>query len=188
MDISAEIFLRELKLEDLEDYLYWNNPSREHHKYNGPYYAKKTEEELGEYVNELRARLLNKEENVLKNKKIIADKHTDEIIGLVNWYWKSEETLWMEVGIVIFNENYWGRSIGYKALKRWIDEIFIDNPQLVRLGLSTWSGNKRMIRLAENLGLKCEAIYRKARIVENEYYDSVSYGILREEWKDIMKE
>ena len=43
---------------------------------------------------------------MLENKKIIADFESDEIIGQVNWYWKSKETLWMEIGLVIFNENY----------------------------------------------------------------------------------
>lgn len=40
-----------------------------------------------------------------------------------------------------------------------------------------------MVKLAEKLGLKLEARYRKARIVAGTYYDSVSYGILREEWE-----
>jgi len=65
----------------------------------------------------------------------------------------------------------------------WIDETFDQNPKLIRLGLSTWSGNERMINLAEKIGLKREAVYRKARIVDKQYYDSVSYGILKEEWK-----
>ncbi len=41
-----------------------------------------------------------------------------------------------------------------------------------------------MMALAEKLGFKKEAEYRKARIVDGQYYDSVSYGILREEWYD----
>lgn len=180
---SMNIILRELEIKDLEDYLYLNNPLREFHKFNGPYYRQRSEEELKKYVEELREQLLKGERNVLKNKKIIANKDTDEIIGQVNWYWKSEETLWMEVGIVIFNENYWGDGIGYTALKMWIDEIFNKNPQFIRIGLTTWSGNIRMMRLAEKLGLKKEAVYRKARIVDNQYYDSVSYGILKEEWQ-----
>lgn len=116
------------------------------------------------------------------DKKIIADKETDEIIGEVNWYWKCEETLWMELGIVIFNENYWGKNIGYLALKLWITEKFNENPKLVRMGMSTWSGNERMMKLAEKLGFQKEATYRKARIVNGEYFDAVSYGILREDW------
>jgi len=85
--------------------------------------------------------------------------------------------------IVIFNDDYWGWGIGYQALRMWIDETFDQNPKLIRLGLSTWSGNGRMMNLAEKLGFKKEAVYRKARIVDNLYYDSVSYGILKEEWQ-----
>lgn len=181
--MKSSIILRELEIKDLEDYFYWNHPCREFHKLNGPYFKKDSEEELREYVKQIGILLQNGEKGVLKNKKIIADKKTDVIIGQVNWYWKSEETLWMEVGVVIFNENYWGKGIGYEALKSWINEIFDNNTKLIRIGLSTWSGNIRMIKLAEKLGLKCEAVYRKARIVENEFYDSVSYGILREEWE-----
>jgi putative hydrolase of HD superfamily len=182
MTRSINIILRELEIKDLDDYLYWNHPSREFHKFNGPYYGKKNEEELRKYIEDLKALLLNGEKNVLRNKKIVANKDTDEIIGEVNWYWKSQETLWMEIGIVIFNEDYWGKGIGYTALKMWIDEIFVENPKLKRIGLSTWSGNERMMKLAEKLGLLKEAVYRKARIVNNQYYDSVSYGVLKEEW------
>lgn len=181
--LPINIILRELELKDLEDYFYWNHPSREFHKFNGPYYGKKSEEELRKSIEDLKLEFLKGEKNVLKNKIIIANEDTDEIIGLVNWYWKSQETLWMEVGIIIFNENYWGNGIGYEALKMWIDKVFAKNPKLVRLGLSTWSGNERMMKLAEKLGLKKEAVYRKARIVDNNYYDSISYGILKEEWQ-----
>lgn len=187
MTKATNIILREIEIKDLEDYLYWNHPSREFHKYNGPYYGRSSEEELKKYVEELRTLLLSGQKNVLKNKKIIADLETDEIIGQVNWYWKSQETLWMEIGIVIFNENYWGKGIGYTSLKLWIDELFGEKPELVRLGLSTWSGNIRMMKLAEKLGLSKEAVYRKARIVDNQYYDSVSYGILKEEWENLSK-
>lgn len=177
------IVLRDLEIKDLEDYLYWNHPTREFHKYNGPYYGRSNDEELKKYVEDLRIALLKGEKNAFKNKEIIANKDTDEIIGQVNWYWKSQETLWMEIGIVIFNENYWGNGIGYIALKMWIDKIFKERPELIRLGLSTWSGNIRMMKLAEKLGLVKEAVYRKARIVDNQYYDSISYGILRDEWQ-----
>ncbi len=183
MDNSINLIIRELEMKDLTDFLYWNHPSREFHKFNGPYYGRKNEEELRKYIEEIKELFRIGASNVLKNKKIVANKDTDEIVGQVNWYWKSEETLWMEIGIVIFNENYWGKGIGYEALKLWIDEIFDENPKLVRLGLSTWSGNLRMMHLAEKLGFLKEAVYRKARIVNNEYYDAISYGILKEEWE-----
>ena len=109
----------------------------------------------------------------------------NELIGEVSWYWKSEETLWLEIGIVIFSEKYWKKSIGYKALKMWINEIFVTKKEIVRIGLTTWSGNTGMLRLADKIGLKKEAEYRKARIVDGNYFDSISYGILREEWNEL---
>ena len=39
-----------------------------------------------------------------------------------------------------------------------------------------------MIKLAEKLGLVCEARIRKVRYFNGVYYDSVKYGILREEF------
>ncbi|MBF4692379.1 GNAT family N-acetyltransferase [Fusibacter ferrireducens] len=180
--MQMSIILRDLKVEDLEAYFKLNHPDRAFHKFNGPYFKKDTLEGLENYIALLRSKFESGEQNPLDQKKIIADAQTDEIIGTVNWYWKSEETNWMEIGIVIFNEDYWGKGIGKKALSLWIDNVFADHPELVRLGLTTWSGNHRMMKLAEHLGFKKEAVYRKARIVEQEYYDSISYGILKEEW------
>lgn len=178
---ADEIILRDLEVSDLDSYFYWNLPSREFHNYNGPYYRKMNEIELREHVDSLRVKLENGA--VLDQEKIITHALTNEILGAVNWYWKSEETFWMEIGIVIFNEDYWGKGIGYIALKKWVDRIFESNQKLVRLGLTTWSGNNRMIKLAQKLTFRCEAVYRKARIVNGEYYDSISYGVLREEWE-----
>lgn len=177
-----EFVLRDLKISDLDTYFRWKHPSREFRKYNGPYFKQETEEELRVIVDEYRKKLKRGKTNVLSDKKIIANKITDEIIGEVNWYWKSKETLWMELGIVIFNEEYWGQGFGYQILKLWINNKFNENPKLIRLGMTTWSGNIGMMKLSEKLGFKKEAVYRKARIVNGKYYDSVSYGILREEW------
>jgi putative hydrolase of HD superfamily len=174
-------------MKDLDSYLYWKHPGREHHKYNGPYYLRETEEELKILGEELASRIRSGSGQVMRNKKVVVDLNADELVGEVNWYWKSQETFWMEVGLVIFNEKYWGQGLGTVILISWITEIFKDFPELVRIGLSTWSGNERMMRLSEKIGLKKEAVYRKARIVQGKYYDSVSYGILREEWEDLRR-
>ena len=39
-----------------------------------------------------------------------------------------------------------------------------------------------MIGLAQKLGYREEARFRKARIVDGEFYDGLGYGILRDEW------
>lgn len=182
MKEKIDIRLRKFESKDLEQYEYWNHPSKEFHKYNGPYYKKETVAELKDLVEKWRKEFLTGEVKQLKNWKAIVNSENDDLIGIVTWYWKSEETNWLEIGIVIFNENYWGQGIGFTAGKLWIDELFSIKPELVRLGLTTWSGNPRMMKLSEKLGMKKEAEYRKARIVNGKYYDSVSYGILKEEW------
>lgn len=185
--MNFPIALRPLYLKDLDDYIHWMHPSRKFNEYDAPYFAQKTEKELLDYKETLKNALLQSASGSLQTKKMIVDSHNDALIGQVTRYWKSRETLWMEFGIIIFNEEYWGLGIGKQALTLWVDELFATYPDLVRLGCSTWSGNLRMIRLAESVGFVKEAVYRKARIVRGEYYDSLSYGILREEWQSLRQ-
>jgi len=177
-----KIILRKMKLNDLDAYYELTHPSRAYHQFNGPYFKKQTESELKVKLQEWRISFESGDLSFINNRMLIVDGVTDVLIGEVSWYWKSEETNWMEIGIVIFNDAYWGKGIGYVALQKWIDHLFAEFPELVRLGLTTWSGNKRMMQLSEKLGMKLEAVYRNARIVAAVYYDSISYGVLKPEW------
>ncbi|GLX70263.1 GNAT family N-acetyltransferase [Paenibacillus glycanilyticus] len=105
-----------------------------------------------------------------------------EIIGTVVYYWEDKPSLWLELGITIYSPAHWSGGYGTEALTLWIDYLFEAMP-LVRVGLTTWSGNKRMIRCAEKLGMMMEARIRKVRLHQGEYYDSIRMGILREEWE-----
>jgi RimJ/RimL family protein N-acetyltransferase len=105
----------------------------------------------------------------------------DILIGTVSYYWEHEPSNWLEVGITIYQVKYWQKGYGKKALEQWIDYLFSTLP-LVRVGLTTWSGNTKMMKLAEKLGMKQEACLRKCRLWQGQYYDSIRYGILREEW------
>lgn len=179
------IKLRKIKICDLEKYEYWKSPEHSYHLLNGPYYKKDNVSKIKDQI-ELLRNDLRSGKNVLDNKRLIVDEF-DEIIGEVSWYWKSEETNWLEIGIVIFDDNFWGKGIGYIALKYWIHEVFTEKTEIIRIGLTTWSGNIGMINLAKKLGMQEEARYRLARIVNGEYFDSVSYGMLRTEWESIER-
>lgn len=178
------ILLRPITISDLKAYEYWKLPIHKYQKLNGPYFKKRTRDEVKAYIKRLNTIFQESIENPLPNRQLIVNE-SDKIIGEVSWYWKSEETLWMEIGIVIFDEKYWGKGIGFQAMNLWITQLFKTKKNIVRLGLTTWSGNIGMMKLSKKLGLKQEALYRKARIVNGVYYDSVSYGILREEWESI---
>lgn len=105
-----------------------------------------------------------------------------ELIGMVSYYWEHEESLWLEMGIVIFQPDYWSGGYGTRALRLWINHLFQTMP-LVRVGYTTWSGNERMIQVGYKLGMTMEARLRKCRLYEGVYYDSIRMGMLREEWE-----
>ena len=105
----------------------------------------------------------------------------DKPIGTVSFYWENEPTRWLEVGIIIYRSDMWAKGIGFKALVPWITHMFATK-EIARVGLTTWSGNPRMMACAEKLGMKQEARLRKVRYFNGVYYDSVKYGVLREEW------
>jgi len=102
-------------------------------------------------------------------------------IGTVSYYWEHEPSRWLEAGVLIFDPAHWNGGYGTEALSLWVDHLFASMP-LVRVGITTWSGNPRMIRAAEKAGLRLEGRLRKVRYWQGEYYDSIRMGVLREEW------
>lgn len=107
-----------------------------------------------------------------------------EVVGYLTCYWENKETRWLDVGITIFSSKYWGNAIGQRALRLWISFIFKKTAHLARIGLTTWSGNLRMMKCAERIGMRLEGRIRSVRYYQGEYYDSLHYGVLREEWQE----
>lgn len=107
-----------------------------------------------------------------------------ETVGIITYYWEHRSSNWLEIGIVIYNSNYWNGGYGKEALRIWISYLFKNLP-IVRVGLTTWSGNVRMIRAAEKVGMCLEGRMRKCRIYQGVYYDSIRMGMLREEWDEL---
>jgi RimJ/RimL family protein N-acetyltransferase len=176
---GKRLTLRDIETKDRPSLIHWLQPDHEWHKTNGPYYPKAQAEEIPGIVdNWLTADLPD-----LRQRMLIVNNETDQLIGMVNRYWISKETHWPALGIMLFDSAVWGKGLGYEALGLWCEYLLETNPLFVRLDLRTWSGNIGMIKLAEKLGFMREATFRKARIVEGAYYDGLGYGILRDEWE-----
>nr|WP_319485026.1 GNAT family protein [uncultured Cohaesibacter sp.] len=178
-----KIALRPIKLEDLPQYRKLIAPTQAFHRLNGPYLGMPTAADQNKKIMEFGFELTKP--NPSFNFELIFEEEDGRILGEVSYYWKDQRTNWLEVGIVLFNQTDWGRGIGTVALPLWIDRQLTERPALVRIGLTTWSGNAGMMALAERIGLKLEACYRKARILDGKYFDSLSYGILREDWNQL---
>ncbi len=183
MKQESRVILRDWLVKDLDEYAFWNTGKRKWMDYDAPYYSKPSAQETQRRVEEYERKISHNDWPIPRKQLVIASKNTDELIGTVSWYWQSEETNWKSIGIALYDEHHWGKGLGYEALYLWVTYLFRECKEIVRLDLRTWSGNKGMMRLAEKLGFREEARFRKARIVDGCYYDSIGMGILREEWE-----
>ncbi len=177
--IGTKVELHENTPDNLAELYYWRfeDKEREAKKWNGPYIPEKQmtkEEHQHSWMNEDEISA-----GVPTSLVIIAE---GKVIGYVGAYWIDKNTNWLETGIVIYDPAYWNGGYGTEAYKLWLDFLFAST-DLHRLGMSTWSGNERMIRVAERLGMTQEACIRKARTVGGEYFDAIKMGLLREEWE-----
>lgn len=107
----------------------------------------------------------------------------ERIVGLLTYQF-IDGTLkqWLEFGIVIYDKKFWNKGLGTKISKVWIDYLFVLYPYIQRVGFTTWSGNLGMMKVADNLNMTLEARVRKVRYYKNEYWDSIKFGILRDEF------
>lgn len=104
-------------------------------------------------------------------------------VGVVTFYWQDERTRWLEAGVVIYDPARWGQGIATRALTQWVTHLF-ETQVIERVGMTTWSGHARMMACAERLGFTLEGRLRKVRYHEGVYYDSIKYGVLRQEWAE----
>lgn len=178
---GERICVRDWLAHDVEPYAAWQAPHHAWRRTDGPYYPPPSPEQIERTCARIQ-RAVGGEVPDVRVRLVIADRQTDRLIGTVSRYWQSEETRWLSVGLGIYDEGLWGRGLGYEALGLWCDYLLSAPLGLARLDLRTWSGNIGMMRLAEKLGFQREATFRKARVVDGQFYDGLGYGMLREEW------
>ncbi|MEM5003987.1 GNAT family protein [Priestia megaterium] len=176
MRINNNLHMRALNEEDLKPYweLVYRESNPEWKKWDAPYYEHKNLS-YEDFLNEKKTSLIQTDNRwgLFVN---------NQLIGIVSYYWEHKPSNWLETGIVIYDSNYWNGGYGTIFFRNWIEHLFTTLP-LVRVGFTTWSGNERMIRLGEKLGMKLEGRLRKCRLYNGVYYDSIRMGVLREEWE-----
>ena len=182
--IGKKVLLREATQEDANTLYYWKyeEKNQEAKKQNAPYIPERrlTREK---YISSWK-----KEYELFPSvPRILAIIINEKTVGTVSCYWVDKHTNWLETGLVIYDPDYWSGGYGTEAYRMWIEFLF-ESTHLHRLGMSTWSGNIRMIKTAAKIGMKEEARVREARIVNGEYVDSVKMGMLRREWNKKMQQ
>jgi RimJ/RimL family protein N-acetyltransferase len=178
-----KIILRDWQAQDQKAFVKWLQPGQRWKELDGPYYPLVGAEEVAGLVGELNRRLAQNDWPEPRDLMIVADKTTNNLLGIVTRSWESRETNWLTLGIIIYDPAVWGQGRGHEALGLWSDYLLAQMPELPRLDLRTWSGNPNMMRLALKLGYLEEARFRHARDYNGQSYDGLGYGILRQEWE-----
>ena len=98
--------------------------------------------------------------------------------GLFSFDWTSRSA---EVGISVYNPEYWGKSYGVESLNLVLGFAFKDL-NLNRVELEVFDFNTRAHTCYLKVGFKEIGRKRKARFIDGQYHDGILMDILREEW------
>jgi RimJ/RimL family protein N-acetyltransferase len=186
--VGDGVVLRDWRPADVAAYQEWLRPEHEWHQTNGPYYGTPSETEVDQIAARLERvagadvalRPVPRQSLVIPDPDA-ADPATGSLVGVASWYWESEPTDWRRMGLVIVDPAYWGKGLGTRALRLWTTYLF-ETTDARRLDFATYSGNQAMLAIGRKLGFVEEGRFRKARPWRGVDYDSVVYGVLREEW------
>lgn len=160
------IKLWEVSYRDNLEWMKWNGPY-----FNDPVYSEEA------FINNIGPKYyLNQEDTGLVL-------YNDEIIGMVSYHFADGALKhWIEFGIVIYRNDLWGLGLGSRICRLWMNHLFTKYDQIPHLGFTTWSGNLGMMGIGESLNMTLEARIRKVRYTQGQYWDSIKYGILRNEF------
>ncbi len=163
--------LREQSTQDALQLAYWlTDPQAEWKQWDAPYYHAANAQKDGAQSDHLPS-----------NERMIAVE--GQAIGMVTRHPEQPQAGgWWELGILIYDPQFWGGGTGTQALRDWTGLTFAETGAHV-LTLSTWSGNERMIRAGLRVGYRECARVREARLWKGVRYDSVRLDLLRREWE-----
>lgn len=113
----------------------------------------------------------------------IARKADDKIIGTTTLFRLDEQSRRAEIGYIL-NRRFWGNGFAGEALTALLDFAF-EKMNLHRIEADIEPRNAASVKTVERLGFKREGLLRERWIVGGELQDSLVYGLLRSDWKNL---
>ncbi len=133
--------------------------------------VKKTREQLEERIGKL------EDDYYFFSIRTLAE---DALIGvtMIRVGWVNADGI---IGIAIGDRDRWGKGFGTDAIRLLVQYAFMElNLRRVTLGVNAY--NTRAIRSYEKVGFVNEGVTRGDVYRENQRYDSLTMGLLREQW------
>jgi ribosomal-protein-alanine N-acetyltransferase len=84
---------------------------------------------------------------------------------------------WGEYGILIGNQSYWGKGVGFEVSNAVIDFCFEGNLKLRKINLGVRAENIAAIALYNKLGFEIEGVYKKHSVTTTGFDDVLRMSI-----------
>lgn len=198
---NDHLILRDFLQSDMEKRIDWEQNETEWQLWDAPWEyegltAEERREELEEYIRTMQGwaeRCQSLSPDAMRYSFQIVIKEENRYIGWVNAYDIDDAYCYTEgeghctVGIDIPDREARGKGYGRQALTLFIDYLLMRGVK--EIYTQTWSGNQRMIHIAEKMGF--EECDRKEgiRMVRGERYDGLTFRLnlkcFRNKWQNI---
>ncbi len=191
MEIQFEnIVLRDMKESDIEDYVRWYTTKIEWMDWDAPWETETLDADTErrrwtEYYESVKTMPDNRIRTGFEIE--YAGKHIGWVSSYLldeNYHWvqaeniKEGQKVYRTIGVGICESENWGQHIGTNAFRAFIQ--YYTDLGCKEICTETWSGNIRMIRVAEKLGFQeCNRVIDECE-VRGKKYDSLTF-ILRTE-------
>jgi len=173
--IGNKIYLREIEPADLnENYQQWFN-DEEVCQFNSHHRFPNYKQDMDNYYNTI---IKSKNNLILA----IILKKTDKHIGNISLQSIDFINRSAEFAIIIGDKSSWGKGVGGEAVDLVINHGF-GQLNLNRIYCGTSRENIGMQRLAEKFGFKKEGIFRQAFFKNDQYHDTIIYGLTRDRYE-----
>ena len=110
--------------------------------------------------------------------------HDDEVVGEVSCYCIDGDREKLAIGIGIPPLSARRKGYAYAALTLFMEHLFETRDILYT---QTWSGNVRMLALAEKLGFKEVIRLKNLREVDGKKYDGLTFAVTKTEFIKLSK-
>jgi len=179
--VSDRVILRDPRPEDVEARLRWVTVEVAWQDWDAPWEGKALTPP--ERVEEARISLREKIAQPLPTPRVQLwiQAIDGPLLGWVNHYYHDLAARSVSAGINICESAYRGRGLGTEAFRLWIGYVFA-NLEVEEVRTATWSGNVRMVRLAEKCGFTLVTREMDKREVQGRRYDGLGFSLCRQAW------
>jgi RimJ/RimL family protein N-acetyltransferase len=107
---------------------------------------------------------------------------TDQLIGATGFHEIDFRCRHASFGIVLGDKSAWGKGYGTEATRLLLGYAF-ESLNLNRVWLHVYEYNARALRVYDKLGFRREGVLRQHTYRDGRYWDTITMGILRDEWE-----